>query len=107
MHVEWVEANGRWSVLVSRDGAPEAWLTVSETGDGIDRIFWVANPAKLDRIAAAVSARGTPGSSGLTGRHRSPARVVLAGDVARGPRPTALVGRKGYVVRSSSSVGQG
>jgi RNA polymerase sigma-70 factor (ECF subfamily) len=57
VQVEWVDANGRPSVLVTRDGVPVAWLTVSGTGDGIDRIYWVLNPAKLERIAAAVRAR--------------------------------------------------
>jgi RNA polymerase sigma-70 factor (ECF subfamily) len=51
--VDWVQANGRSSVLVSRDGVPFAWLTVSAGGEGIDRIHWVLNPAKLTRIASA------------------------------------------------------
>ena len=54
--VDWVDANGRPSVLVSRDGVPAAWLTVSGTGEGIDRVYWVMNPAKLERIAAAARA---------------------------------------------------
>ena len=33
------------------------WLTVSGSEDGgIDRIYWALNPAKLERIAAAVRA---------------------------------------------------
>jgi RNA polymerase sigma-70 factor (ECF subfamily) len=51
--VEWVEANGRSSVLITRDGVPSAWLTVSGGADGIDRIYWVMNPEKLDRFATA------------------------------------------------------
>ncbi|WP_037062949.1 RNA polymerase sigma-70 factor [Pseudonocardia acaciae] len=53
--VDWVDANGRSSVLVTRDGAAAAWLTVSGTEDRIDRIdriYWVMNPAKMERIAA-------------------------------------------------------
>jgi RNA polymerase sigma-70 factor (ECF subfamily) len=57
VRVDWVDANGRPSVLITRDGVPVAWLTVSGTGDGIDRIYWVMNPAKLERIATAVRAR--------------------------------------------------
>jgi len=34
-----------------------AWLTASGSEDGgIDRIYWVLNPGKLERIAAAVRA---------------------------------------------------
>jgi RNA polymerase sigma-70 factor (ECF subfamily) len=57
VRVDWVDANGRSSVLITRDGVPAAWLTVSGTGDGIDRIYWVMNPAKLERITAEVRAR--------------------------------------------------
>jgi RNA polymerase sigma-70 factor (ECF subfamily) len=55
--VDWVDANGGSSVLVTRDGVPVAWLTVSGTPDGIDHIYWVMHPAKLERIAAAAQAR--------------------------------------------------
>ena len=56
--VDRLETNGRSAVLVSRDGAPVAWLTVSATGEeGIDRIHWVLNPAKLAGLRAAPSAR--------------------------------------------------
>jgi RNA polymerase sigma-70 factor (ECF subfamily) len=58
VRVHRVEANGRPSVLVVRDGVPAAWMTVTGTGDGIDRIYWVMNPAKLERIGAA--ARDAP-----------------------------------------------
>ncbi|GAA3056413.1 RNA polymerase sigma-70 factor [Pseudonocardia yunnanensis] len=57
LQVAWVDANGRPSVLASRDGVPVVWFTVSGTGDGIDRVYWVMNPAKLERISAAVKAR--------------------------------------------------
>jgi RNA polymerase sigma-70 factor, ECF subfamily len=58
VRVDLVDANGRSSLLVTRDGVPTAWLTVRGTGDGIDRIYWVMNPAKLERIATAVRAGG-------------------------------------------------
>jgi RNA polymerase sigma-70 factor (ECF subfamily) len=53
VRVHWVEANGRPSVLVTRDGTPAVWLTVSSSAEGINRIYWVMNPAKLERIASA------------------------------------------------------
>ncbi|MEU0965803.1 RNA polymerase sigma-70 factor [Streptomyces sp. NPDC005917] len=43
----WVEANGRPAVLVSVDGDVVALLAVDASVDGIDRIMWVMNPAKL------------------------------------------------------------
>ncbi|MFB4305536.1 RNA polymerase sigma-70 factor [Actinomadura sp. GTD37] len=45
--VTWVEANGRPAVLVSRDGAAFALLSISASGDGVDRLLWLLNPAKL------------------------------------------------------------
>jgi len=59
VQVDRIEANGRSSVLVTRDGRPAAWLTVSGTTDVMDRIYWVMNPAKLEHIAAAVRTRDT------------------------------------------------
>jgi RNA polymerase sigma-70 factor (ECF subfamily) len=53
VRVDWVDANGGPSVLISRNGSVVAWLTVSGTADGIERIYWVLNPEKLQRIAAA------------------------------------------------------
>lgn len=58
VRVDWVEANGSPSVLVTRDGEPIAWLSVTATPDGIDDLYWVMHPAKLAHISAAVSARG-------------------------------------------------
>ena len=45
--ISWVEANGRPAVLVSRDGAAYALITISASDDGIDRLLWILNPAKL------------------------------------------------------------
>jgi RNA polymerase sigma-70 factor (ECF subfamily) len=58
--VDWIDANGRSSALVSRDGEPAALLTVSGTGSGIDRVHWVLHPGKLRRIAQAVRAAAPP-----------------------------------------------
>lgn len=47
MDMRWVEANGRPAVLVSADGNAVALLSVDASAEGIDRIMWVMNPAKL------------------------------------------------------------
>lgn len=57
--LDWVDANGRPSVLLRRDGAPIAWLAVDLADDeSINRIYWVFNPAKLIRITQVVADRG-------------------------------------------------
>jgi RNA polymerase sigma-70 factor (ECF subfamily) len=43
-----VEANGRPSVLVSRDGTDVALLTIEARAEGIDTLLWVLNPVKLE-----------------------------------------------------------
>ena len=40
----WIEANGRPSVLISRDDAAVALLAVSASADGIDQLMWVLSP---------------------------------------------------------------
>lgn len=47
MDIRWVEANGRPAVLVSADGNAVALLSVDASAEGIDRVMWVMNPAKL------------------------------------------------------------
>ena len=49
--LSWIEANGRPSVVISRDGAVVAVLTVSASADGIDRLMWVLSPEKLSGIS--------------------------------------------------------
>lgn len=51
--VAWIEANGRRAALVSRDGAPVVLATIDASAEGIGRIMWVMNPAKLAAISAA------------------------------------------------------
>ncbi|MEU2619602.1 RNA polymerase sigma-70 factor [Streptomyces sp. NPDC007157] len=53
--IRWVEANGRPAVLVSSDGEAVALLSVDVSVDGIDRLMWVMNPAKLLPYAASLS----------------------------------------------------
>ncbi|WP_329372964.1 RNA polymerase sigma-70 factor [Streptomyces sp. NBC_01483] len=45
--VRWVEANGSPSVLISADGNMVALLSIDVSAEGIERIMWVMNPAKL------------------------------------------------------------
>jgi len=47
----WMEANGRPSVLISRDGGIVGLLTISASADGIDQLMWVLSPDKLNRIS--------------------------------------------------------
>ncbi|WP_432099854.1 RNA polymerase sigma-70 factor [Streptomyces sp. WAC 04229] len=51
----WVEANGRPAVLVLAAGAPAALLSVDVCAEGIDRIMWVMNPAKLTPYVASLA----------------------------------------------------
>lgn len=50
----WVEANGQTGVLVERDGAPVALLSITASSSGIDQIFWMMNPAKLERFTQSL-----------------------------------------------------
>ena len=49
--ITWMEANGRPSVLISRDDGTVGLLAVSVSADGIDTLMWVLSPAKLNRIS--------------------------------------------------------
>jgi RNA polymerase sigma-70 factor (ECF subfamily) len=51
----WVEANGRSAVLVSAGEEPVTLLTADISADGIDRLMWVMNPAKLAPYVASLS----------------------------------------------------
>lgn len=52
--VRWVEANGFPAVLVTTDGDPLALLAVEVSAEGIERILWVMNPAKLSPYVASL-----------------------------------------------------
>ncbi|MEU6609062.1 RNA polymerase sigma-70 factor [Streptomyces shenzhenensis] len=54
--VQWVDANGRPSVLVSADGNAVALLCIDASAEGIDRIMWVMNPSKLLPYVASLNA---------------------------------------------------
>ncbi|MFF8679312.1 RNA polymerase sigma-70 factor [Streptomyces sp. NPDC015237] len=51
----WVEANGRPAVLVLKAGTAVALLSVDVCAEGIDRIMWVMNPAKLTPYAVSLA----------------------------------------------------
>lgn len=51
----WVEANGRSAVLVASGEQVVALLTADISTDGIDRLMWVMNPAKLAPYVASLS----------------------------------------------------
>ncbi|AVH58963.1 MULTISPECIES: RNA polymerase sigma-70 factor [Streptomyces] len=53
--VRWVEANGRPAVLVTADGWPTALLNADVSARGIERLMWVANPAKLAPYLASLN----------------------------------------------------
>ncbi|MBC7305156.1 MAG: RNA polymerase sigma-70 factor [Nocardia sp.] len=56
--IDWVDTNGRASVLISRDGAPIAWLSIGAVDEeSIDRLYWMFNPVKLGHIAHVVAVR--------------------------------------------------
>ncbi|WP_405595566.1 RNA polymerase sigma-70 factor [Streptomyces sp. NBC_01092] len=51
----WVEANGRPAVLVSPEGLPAVLLCIDVSAQGIERVMWVMNPAKLDPYVASLT----------------------------------------------------
>ncbi|WP_409463017.1 RNA polymerase sigma-70 factor [Amycolatopsis sp. GA6-003] len=50
--VRWSEVNGQPAAVVSHDGTVTAVLTVSASAEGIHRVFWLMNPAKLGAYSA-------------------------------------------------------
>ncbi|WP_055555058.1 RNA polymerase sigma-70 factor [Streptomyces sp. NBRC 110028] len=53
--IRWVETNGLPAVLVSSGGAAVALMSVDISAEGIERIMWVMNPAKLSPYVASLS----------------------------------------------------
>lgn len=51
MHL--AEVNGEPAIVATREGAVFAFVTVEVGDDGIDRLFWVLNPEKLEHLPAA------------------------------------------------------
>ncbi len=53
--ITWVEANGNLTALLSREGRAYALASIDASGEEIDRILWVMNPAKLASISARIA----------------------------------------------------
>ena len=49
--LRWIEANGQSSILISRDGNPVAFATISASEHGIDQIMWIMRPSKLVAVS--------------------------------------------------------
>jgi RNA polymerase sigma-70 factor (TIGR02957 family) len=50
VEVQWVSANGRSAIRLAAHGEVIALLAISATAEGIDRLFWIVNPSKLDGV---------------------------------------------------------
>jgi RNA polymerase sigma-70 factor (TIGR02957 family) len=50
MTIAWVEANGRASILMLRDGVPVALAAVDASTEGINQIMWIMRPSKIAAI---------------------------------------------------------
>ncbi|WP_394830208.1 sigma-70 family RNA polymerase sigma factor [Pendulispora rubella] len=50
----WTEANGRPSILLSRDGLVFGLVTVEASEQGIEQLMWVMNPVKLEDVGSAL-----------------------------------------------------
>jgi RNA polymerase sigma-70 factor (TIGR02957 family) len=46
-----VEANGSWSAVASRDGEVFVAISISASADGIDQVQWMLNPEKLAHLS--------------------------------------------------------
>lgn len=53
--IQWIEVNGQSAILISRDGAPVAVMTLDASAEGIDRLLWVMNPNKLASFHAVTN----------------------------------------------------
>ncbi|GAA0318758.1 RNA polymerase sigma-70 factor [Actinoallomurus spadix] len=47
VEVRWADVNGQTAALLHRDGELFTVLTVDASDDGIDRVLWMMNPAKI------------------------------------------------------------
>lgn len=50
MTIDWVEANGQMSALLSHNGIPAAFSTIDASAEGIQQIMWILRPSKLARV---------------------------------------------------------
>ncbi|MFJ8008377.1 RNA polymerase subunit sigma-24, partial [Streptomyces fagopyri] len=52
--IRWVESNGTPAALISSQGHPMALLSLDASQDGIERLMWIMNPAKLEPYVASL-----------------------------------------------------
>ncbi len=55
VEVRELEINGQPAIAVLAGGEPVTVLSICASGSGIERLFWMLNPAKLERIALPVA----------------------------------------------------
>lgn len=53
--IQWIEANGRAALRLVANDETFALITVSVSAEGIHQLFWMVNPAKLDKILPALA----------------------------------------------------
>jgi len=51
-----IEINGQPSIAILAGGEPVTVLSICASGSGIERLFWMLNPTKLERIAIPATA---------------------------------------------------
>jgi RNA polymerase sigma-70 factor (TIGR02957 family) len=51
VQVDFVTANGQTSAVLRRNGGKEGVITLSASADGIDRLYWMVNPAKITAVS--------------------------------------------------------
>lgn len=56
VEVREMEINGQPSIAILAGGEPVTVLSICASGSGIERLFWMLNPKKLERIAIPVTA---------------------------------------------------
>jgi len=53
VEVRWATVNGQPSALLSRDGEVFTVLIIDASAEGIDKVMWMMNPAKLTAVSTA------------------------------------------------------
>ena len=57
MTLEWIESNCQAGVLMLRNGAAHALVTIEASEEGIVRILWMMRPSKLAAISRSIEAK--------------------------------------------------
>lgn len=74
VNVSFVEANGQWCAVITREGVVSALVAVDASADGIDQIMWIMRPSK---VAAALPSRSAAdaGPGGTATEHLPPSQA--------------------------------